>query len=120
MSRGISLRSDFSSADLRTLSRSAGTAKQARRLLALSLVYDGGSHSDAACLAGVSLQTIRDWVLRFNAEGPDGWHFTNALDVPDKHNPDTIAVKISRVEPCRKRLAVHARKLALEPDLRIL
>lgn len=72
MSRGISLRSDFSGADLRALSRLADTAKQARRLLALSLVYDGGSRSDAARLADVGLQTIRDWVLRFNAEGPDG------------------------------------------------
>jgi transposase len=45
---------------------------QSRRLLALAEIYDGRRRSDAARLAGVGLQIIRDWVLRFNAEGPDG------------------------------------------------
>ena len=35
-------------------------------------IYDGGSRSDAARIGDVGLQIIRDWVLRFNAEGPDG------------------------------------------------
>lgn len=86
MSRGISLRSDFSGADLRALSRLADTAKQARRLLALSLVYDGGSRSDAARLADVGLQTIRDWVLRFNAEGPDGLVDGKSTGAPPRLN----------------------------------
>jgi transposase len=30
------------------------------------------SRSDAARVGDVGLQIIRDWVLRFNAEGPDG------------------------------------------------
>ena len=34
--------------------------------------FDGGSRSDAARIGGVGLQTIRDWVLRFNAKGPEG------------------------------------------------
>jgi transposase len=38
----------------------------------LAVIYDGGIRSDAAALGGVGLQTIRDWVLRFNAEGPQG------------------------------------------------
>ena len=41
-------------------------------LLALAEIYDGGSRSDAARIGGVGLQIVRDWVLRFNAEGPDG------------------------------------------------
>ena len=36
------------------------------------MIYDGGKRVDAAALGGVGLQIIRDWVLRFNAEGPDG------------------------------------------------
>ena len=43
-----------------------------RRLLALALIYDGGSRSDAARLGNVTLQIVRDWVLRFNANGPAG------------------------------------------------
>ena len=32
-----------------------------------------GSRGDAAEIGGVGLQTVRDWVLQFNAEGPAGW-----------------------------------------------
>ena len=40
--------------------------------MAIAEIYDGGSRGDAARIGGVGLQTIRDWVLRFNAKGPDG------------------------------------------------
>jgi len=40
--------------------------------LALAGIYDGGSRTDAARIGGVGLQIVRDWVLWFNAEGPDG------------------------------------------------
>jgi transposase len=40
--------------------------------LALAEIFDGGSRSDAALIGGVGVQTIRDWVLRFNAKGPEG------------------------------------------------
>ena len=43
-----------------------------RRLLALAVVYDGGLRSDGAEAGGVGLQTFRNWVLRFNADGPAG------------------------------------------------
>ena len=36
------------------------------------MILDGGRRSDAARAGGVTLQIVRDWVLRFNAEGPDG------------------------------------------------
>lgn len=58
--------------ELRRLARRTPNAKQARRLLALATIYDGGSRSEAARIGDVGLQIIRDWVLRFNAEGPDG------------------------------------------------
>ena len=41
-------------------------------MIALAQIYDGARRSDAARLAGVGLQIVRDWVVRFNAEGPDG------------------------------------------------
>ena len=72
MSAAIALRSDFTGADLRRLARRTQDARQAGRLLALATIYDGGSRSDAARVGDVGLQIIRDWVLRFNAEGPDG------------------------------------------------
>jgi transposase len=72
MAAPISLREDFDGPRLRApvLSEKAGTVT--RRLLALVTIYDGGTRSDAARLGGVGLQTLRDWVLRFNAKGPDG------------------------------------------------
>lgn len=72
MGTAISLREDFDGAALRRLSRGAKSANQARRLLALAEIYDGGSRSAAARIGGVGLQIVRDWVLRFNARGPDG------------------------------------------------
>ena len=72
MARAIALRADFSAAELRRLARRSKDAAQARRLLALAAVYDGGTRSEAARLGNVTLQIVRDWVVRFNAEGPEG------------------------------------------------
>ena len=59
---------------------------QSRRLLALAEIYDGGARSDAARIGGVGLQVIRDWVLRFNAEGPGGLIDRKAPGNPPKLN----------------------------------
>ncbi len=71
MVSAVSLRTDFDGEKLRLLARQSKDANQARRLLALALIYDGGSRSDAARLGSVTLQIVRDWVMRFNAHGPD-------------------------------------------------
>jgi transposase len=57
---------------LRKLARKTRDAKQSRRLLALAEIYDGAQRRDAARIGGVGPQIVRDWVVRFNAEGPDG------------------------------------------------
>ena len=62
----------FELISLRRLAKRTRDATQSRRLLALAEVYDGGSRTDASRIGGVGLQIIRDWVLRFNARGPDG------------------------------------------------
>ena len=72
MGSAIGLRKDFDGAALRRLARVSRSANQARRLLALAEIYDGGSRSDAARIGGVGLQIVRDWVVRFNGRGPDG------------------------------------------------
>jgi transposase len=68
----IALRKDFDGPGLRRLAKGTKDAAQARRLLALAEIYDGGSRTEAARIGGVTLQIVRDWVLRFNARGPDG------------------------------------------------
>ena len=72
MSRAIPLRSDFSAAKLRPLARRSKDVAQARRLLALAVIYDGGTRSEAARLGNVTLQIVLDWVVRFNTAGPAG------------------------------------------------
>lgn len=72
MAAPIGLRSDYDGARLRRLAKASADANQTRRLLALAVIYDGGRRGDAAAVGGVGLQVIRDWVLRFNADGPDG------------------------------------------------
>ena len=72
MRRGIALRNDYCGSDLRRLARCSKDAGQTRRLLALAAIYEGMSRTDASQIGGVDLQTVRDWVLRFNARGPSG------------------------------------------------
>ena len=72
MTAGILLRDDFDGSALRRLARQSHNAGQTRRLLALAEIYDGGSRSDAARIGGVGVPIVRDWVVRFNANGPDG------------------------------------------------
>ena len=72
MAAAVSLREDYDAARLRELARRSADAAQTRGLLALAAIYDGGSRTEAAQIAGVGLQTVRDWVLAFNAEGPPG------------------------------------------------
>ena len=72
MAAAVGLREDYDAAQLRALAKRSADAAQTRRLLALAAVYDGGSRTEAANIGGVGLQTVRDWVLAFNAEGPAG------------------------------------------------
>jgi transposase len=71
MRPGIELRHDYDAPRLRALAKATRNAGQSRRLLALAEIYEGGPRSKAARVGGVGLQTVRDWVVRFNAHGPE-------------------------------------------------
>jgi transposase len=98
MGAAIGLREDFGSADLRGLARSSADANQARRLLALAVIYDGGRRAEAARTGGVGLQIIRDWVRRFNANGPDGLVNGKAPGKPPKLSADQRVALAATVE----------------------
>ena len=68
----VSLRGDFKASQLRALARKTKDGPQARRLLALAAIYEGATRTEAARIGGVTLQIIRDWVMRFNAQGACG------------------------------------------------
>ena len=69
MMSAVALRADYDASRLRGLAKRSKTGGLARRLLALAEIYDGGSRTEAARIGDVGLQTVRDWVLRFNARG---------------------------------------------------
>jgi transposase len=88
MGRKIGLREDFNGPGLRRLAKASKDAVQSRRFLALAEIYDGGKRTDAARIGDVGLQVIRDWVLRFNAKGPDGLIDGKATGKPPKLNDE--------------------------------
>jgi hypothetical protein len=56
MRKPIPLRLDYDAARLRRIARESEDADQVRRLLALAVIYDGGSRTQAAEVGGVTLQ----------------------------------------------------------------
>ena len=82
----IALRLDYDAARLRGEARRSKDAGQARRLLALAAIYEGASWTEAARIGGVTLQIVRDWVLKFNADGPSGLIDRKAPGRPSRLN----------------------------------
>ncbi len=68
----IALREDFDARSMRAGAKRAKDAAQARQLLALAAIDDGASREKTAEIGGVTRQIVRDWVVKFNADGPDG------------------------------------------------
>ena len=72
MGTAVPLRDDIPAEELRRLARLESDGRVACRLLGLANVIDGMSRERAARQAGMDRQTLRDWVIRFNAEGIEG------------------------------------------------
>ena len=72
MGAALPVRGDISAEELRRLARFEADGRVACRLLALGNALDGMSRERAARQAGMDRQTLRDWVIRFNAAGIDG------------------------------------------------
>ena len=82
----IRLRSDYDAARIRVAARESKNANQVRRLLALAAIYGGASRAEAAEIGGVTRQIIRDWVLKFNTDAPDGLIDRKAPGQPSRLN----------------------------------
>lgn len=65
-------RRDRTAEELRAAARRSKDGDQARRLLAIALVLEGQSRSEAARVMGMDRQTLRDWIIRYNEEGLEG------------------------------------------------
>ena len=81
----FAIRQDRSAAELRRLARHEPDRRAAMRLLAIANALDGLSRAEAARLAGMERQALRDAVIRYNAEGPEGLH-----DRPRSGRPEAL------------------------------
>src|SRR3954470_972131 len=83
----LAIRTDLHTADdLRRLARRERDRRAAMRMLALASALEGMTRAEAARLAGMERQALRDAVLRFNAEGPEGLH-----DRPRPGRPERLS-----------------------------
>jgi transposase len=94
----IPLRGDFDATQVRAAALHSKDAAQVRRLLALAAIYDGASRTVAARMGGVTLQIVRDWVIKFNAHGPDGLIDRKAPGQPSRLNSSHRAALAAVVE----------------------
>src|SRR6202167_4289381 len=65
-------RMDLDASGLRRAAAQSRDSAASRRMLALALVLEGRSRSEAAVLNGMDRQTLRDWVHRYNEAGIEG------------------------------------------------
>lgn len=70
----LTIRQDLPAGELRHLARHEPDRRAAMRLLAIANALEGQSRAEAARLAGMERQALRDAVLRYNAGGPGGLH----------------------------------------------
>ena len=85
MPSAVRLREDYSANELRGLARRSKDANRSRRLLSLAAVRDG-----------MDRQTLRDWVHRFNASGPEGL-FDNWTDGPKPRLSEDQLIQFARI-----------------------
>jgi transposase len=94
----VPLRTDFNAAALRTIARQTKDGPQARRLLALAAIYEGATRTEAARIGGVTVQIVRDWVVKFNAHGPEGLVNRKPPGQPSKLTNAHRAALLARVD----------------------
>ncbi|MCY4541496.1 MAG: helix-turn-helix domain-containing protein [Rhodobacteraceae bacterium] len=63
---------DRTSKQLKAFSYRCKDRVQARRVRAIAMVIDGHKRGGAAKASGVTIQTIRDWVINYNERGVEG------------------------------------------------
>jgi transposase len=102
----VSVRTDFSAAELRQFATRTKNASQSRRMLSLAAVLDGMSRTEAARIGGMDRQTLRDWVHRFNERGLDGLKDAWSKGNPSRLSPDQ-QVELARLVETGPDRAVH-------------
>lgn len=85
MDRGLDISTELTAPALRAWARHCGNGRAAARAYAIANALDGLSRAEAARLAGMERQALRDAVVRYNAEGVDG-----LFDRPKGHRAEWL------------------------------
>jgi transposase len=98
MPKTVAVTRSHTPAELRRLAARTRDARQSRRLLSIAAVLDGMSRAEAARIGGMDRQTLRDWVHRFNACGPDGLKDNRRRGNPRRLSQEQLAQLAEIVE----------------------
>jgi len=82
--RGLPIRQDLSPSELRRLAGRERDPAAARRMYAIANALEGMPRAQAARLAGMERQALRDAVVRYNAEGIAGLYNRRSPPPPGK------------------------------------
>lgn len=97
MSAALTIRDDLTPAELRRRARHEPNRRAALRMLAIANALEGMSRAEAARLAGMERQALRDAVVRYNAEGLDGLRDRPKPGRPQRLNEAEQAALAARV-----------------------
>jgi transposase len=101
-------RTELTASELRALAARISNGVVVRRVLAIALLLEGHSRASAATVNGMTRQTLRDWVHRYNAEGVSGlWSRTGPgrpSRLTDGQMEELKAVVINGPDPDRHKV----------------
>jgi transposase len=110
----LCIRRDRSPVVLRKLAKAEADARVGRRMLAIANALDGMSREDAARSAGMDRQTLRDWVIRYNAHGLDGladrWGDGRPPKLSPKEKAELVALVLAGPDPEASGIAAFTRE----------
>jgi transposase len=114
MMTALTIRGDRTPAVLRKLAKAETDTRVARRLLAIANALSGMSRKEAAEAAGMDRQTLRDWVIRYNAHGPDGlsdcWGDGRPPRLEPKEQAELIRIVLAGPDPEADGLSAFTRE----------
>jgi transposase len=113
MSAALPIRGDLTPRALRRQARHEANRRAALRMLAIANALEGMSRAEAARLAGMERQALRDAVVRYNAEGPSRLYDRPKAGRPPRLGEAEQAALAARVfrgpDPGRDRVAAWTR-----------
>ncbi len=87
MAGKLKISEELSADDLRAWARRCGKGRAGARAYAIANALEGMSRAEAARLAGMERQALRDAVVQYNAEGVKGTSKNREIDPSHNRNP---------------------------------